>query len=150
MGDSPDSISTCSGSPNSVSPSVPIVEYYPDHPLIQQLNNTCSNGTLQEVQELIAQWKSMPQPSSSHGPMHNPMSRLDPVLHTAIKANRVDIVAYLLDQGIRVTRKAAWEAVKCKCSSALWQVLFDHGLDINEPLDDALCPPPLAYVLPAP
>jgi hypothetical protein len=47
-----------------------------------------------------------------------------------------------------MSRLAVWEAVSHNTSSPIWQVqvVLDHGLDINAPLEDCQ-PPPLASVL---
>ncbi|KAI1857131.1 hypothetical protein JX265_011332 [Neoarthrinium moseri] len=132
-------------------PELPVagIRYYPDHPLMRELENACTKGdtALGEVERIVSAWQNMPQPSPPRGPDHYPMGTLEPILYQAIRLDRADIVAYLLTQGIKMCRLAVWEAVSSKSSPGTWQALLDHGLDINAPLNNSSDPPPLAFVL---
>ncbi|KAI1076145.1 hypothetical protein F5B20DRAFT_594232 [Whalleya microplaca] len=120
------------------------IKHYPYQVLKDQFNDACTNGTLDDVKILVNQWRNMLQSSP---PDHDPLSSLEPTLHHAIREDRADIVAYFLDQGLQMSRQAAWEAIASKASPSMWQVFLDHGLDINDRLDDGLCgPPPLLIV----
>jgi hypothetical protein len=108
-----------------------------DHPFMRQLNEAIGSHTLDEVIQLVSEWKRVSQLPPHHGPADDPVGALGPALFHAIRADRFDVVAYLLDQGVKPSRLALWEAVSCKSSSAMWQVFLDHGLDINAPLEDS-------------
>ncbi|KAK9420187.1 hypothetical protein SUNI508_06715 [Seiridium unicorne] len=125
------------------------IKYYPDHPLMKELDEACTKGgsALGEVERLVSAWQNMPQPSPPRGPENYPIGTLEPVLYQAIRMDRADVTNYLLNQGIRTSRLTLYEALSSKSSSELWQVLLDHGLDINAPLNTANEPPPLAFVL---
>ncbi|RYP63377.1 hypothetical protein DL771_009313 [Monosporascus sp. 5C6A] len=53
----------------------------------------------------------MREPSTPRGPNHYPLGTLEPVLHHAIRENRADVVAYLLQQGIKMGGLAVNEAL---------------------------------------
>ncbi|RYP83206.1 hypothetical protein DL769_001402 [Monosporascus sp. CRB-8-3] len=125
---------------------VPDMKYYPDHPLMKQLNEACTRDTLDEVKRLVTEWQDMREPSPPRGPNHYPLGTLEPVLYHAIRENRADVVAYLLQQGIKMSRLAVTEALSHKSTGPMWQVFLEHGLDINAPLADS-DGPPLTYVL---
>lgn len=125
---------------------VPGVEYFPDHPLMRQLDDAIANGSLDGVKEIVTRWQNMAEPSPPQGPGNYPNSTLEPALYYAIRENRPDIVDYLLNQGVKLCKIVAGEAIQSKCPSAMWQVLLDHGFDINAALDDGLALPPLGSV----
>ncbi|KAI0127990.1 hypothetical protein BJ170DRAFT_595832 [Xylariales sp. AK1849] len=125
------------------------IRYCPDHPLMRELNDACTQGdsALGKVEKIVSSWQNMPQPSPPRGPDQYPIGTLEPILYQAIRLDRADVVNYLLTQGIRICRLAVWEAVSSKSLQGTWQALLDHGLDINAPLNDSSDPPPLAFVL---
>lgn len=126
---------------------VPSIQYHPEHPRMQQLNQACTDNASEEFQRLLTEWREMRDPSPPRGPPEYPMGTVEPCLYHAIRLDRTAFVAYLLDHGLKLSRLAAWEAVKHKCSSAMWQVFVDHGhFDIAAPLEDFGLPP-LGYVL---
>ncbi|KAI0428328.1 hypothetical protein F5Y09DRAFT_313347 [Xylaria sp. FL1042] len=126
---------------------VPGIQYYPEHPLIQQLNQACTDNAFEEFQRLLTEWRGMKEPSPPSGPPEYPLGTVEPCLYHAIRLDRTTFVAYLLDLGLKLGRLAAWEASTHKCSSTMWQVFVDHGhFDISAPLED-LGLPPLGYVL---
>ncbi|KAI0177045.1 hypothetical protein BJ166DRAFT_506011 [Pestalotiopsis sp. NC0098] len=128
---------------------VPDIKYYPDHPLMEELNEACTKGdsALEEVERLVSAWQNMPDPSPPRGPDDYAIGTIEPILYQAIRLDRADVVDYLFTQGIRICLLAVWEAVASKCSSRTWQAFLDHGYDINAPLSNASDPPALAYVL---
>ncbi|KAI1271873.1 hypothetical protein F5Y07DRAFT_381624 [Xylaria sp. FL0933] len=126
---------------------VPGIRYYPEHPLIQQLNQACTDNELEEFQRLLTEWCGMKEPSPPKGPAEYPLGTIEPCLYHAIRLDRTTFVAYLLDQGLKLCRLAGWEAISHKCSPTMWQVFVDHGhFDISAPLEEFGLPP-LGYVL---
>ncbi|KAH8890307.1 hypothetical protein GQ53DRAFT_824931 [Thozetella sp. PMI_491] len=126
---------------------MPGVRYYPEHPLMHQLNQACTDNELEEFQRLLEEWRGEEDPSPPRGPAGYPLGTVEPCLYHAIRLDRATFVAYLLDQGLKVGRLAAWEASVHKCSSTMWQAFVDHGhFDISAPLEDGGLPP-IGYVL---
>ncbi|RWA09613.1 hypothetical protein EKO27_g5477 [Xylaria grammica] len=125
---------------------VPGIQYYPEHPLIKQLNEACTHEELGNIQALVARWQQGRPASPPRGPPHYPMGTLEPTLFHAIRSDRADVVNYLLDEGVKFSGLSLAEAVTSQASPAMWQVFLDHGLDINAPLEDAGTSP-LGYIL---
>ncbi|KAI1419086.1 hypothetical protein F5Y12DRAFT_789362 [Xylaria sp. FL1777] len=126
---------------------VPGVTYYPDHPLMQQLNQACAEDALERFRDLLAGWQGAETPEPPRGPPRYPMATVEPCLYHAVRLDRPAFVAHLLDHGVRMCRLAGWEAISHKCSTAMWDVFVEHGrFDINAPFE-SVSPPPLAFVL---
>ncbi|KAK9413952.1 hypothetical protein SUNI508_11528 [Seiridium unicorne] len=126
---------------------MPGIQYYPEDPRIQQLNQACTDSAFEEFQRLLTEWCAMENPSPPHGPAGYPLGTVEPSLYHAIRMDRPTFVAYLLDIGLRLGRLAAWEASEHKCSPRMWQVFVDHGhFDISAPMEDFGLSP-LGYVL---
>ncbi|KAK6063009.1 ankyrin repeat protein [Seiridium cupressi] len=118
-------------------PPVPGIQYYPEDPRIQQLNQACTDSAFEEFQRLLTEWCAMENPSPPHGPGGYPLGTVEPCLYHAIRMDRPTFVAHLLDIGLRLGRLAAWEASEHKCSPRMWQVFLDHGhFDISAPMED--------------
>lgn len=125
---------------------VPGVEYFPDHPLMKQLDEAIANDSLEDVKEIVTKWQNIAEPSPPRGPRNYPDSTLEPALYYAIRENRPEIVKYLLSRGVKMCSLVASEAIHSKCPPAMWQVFLNHGFDINAPLDKGLALPPLGSV----
>lgn len=125
---------------------VPGVEYFPDHPLMNQLDEAIANDNLDGVKEIVTRWQNMAEPSPPRGPRNYPNSTLEPALYYAIRENRPEIVDYLLSRGVKMCSLVASEAIHSKSPPAMWQVFLNHGFDINAPLDKGLALPPLGSV----
>ncbi|KAI0406431.1 hypothetical protein F4802DRAFT_596124 [Xylaria palmicola] len=126
---------------------VPGIRYYPEHPRMQQLDQACTDNAFEEFQRLLTEWRGMEDPAPPRGPAEYPLGTVEPCLFHAIRLDRATFVAYLLDQGLKISRLAAWEASGYRCSSTMWQVFVDHGhFDISAPMEDSGLPP-LGYVL---
>lgn len=67
---------------------------------------------------------------------------LAPALYTAVETGQVVPVAYLLDRGAAVNEGLVLLATESR-SREILQLLFEHGWDINTPID-FLRPPALA------
>ncbi|RYP92684.1 hypothetical protein DL770_001197 [Monosporascus sp. CRB-9-2] len=100
---------------------VPGMKYYPDHPLMKQLHEACTGDALDEVKRLVTEWQDMRKPSPPRGPNHYRLGTLEPVLYHAIQENRANAVAYLLQQGINMSRLAVKEALSYKSTAPMWQ-----------------------------
>lgn len=106
--------------------------YYPDHPLMKQLNQACTDDALQRFQDLVTEWSQATNLSPPCGPHGYLMATLEPCLYHAIRLDRPAFVAYLLDHGVRMSRLAASEAIEHRCSTAMWDVFLLNGnLDLN-------------------
>ncbi|KAL7621656.1 hypothetical protein AAE478_008983 [Parahypoxylon ruwenzoriense] len=114
---------------------IPGIKYYPDHPLMKDLTEACTNSELDRVKRLVMEWQSMAEPSLPPGPSYYPVGTIEPVLYHAIRENQADIVAYLLDKGVKMSPLAIMEAVSYECSTSVFQVFLDRGLDVNTPKD---------------
>lgn len=125
---------------------VPDVEYFPDHPLMKQLDDAIANGSLDGVQEIVSGWQNMADPSPPRGPRNYPNSTLEPALYYALREKQPKIVDYLLNQGVKLCRLVASEAINGKCPPTMWQVFLNHDFDVNAPLDKGLALPPLGSV----
>lgn len=122
------------------------VEYFPDHPLMKQLDDAVANNSLDGVKEVVTRWQNMAEPSPPRGPKNYPNSTLEPALYYAIREKRPEIVDYLLSRGVKMCSLVASEAIHSKCPPAMWQVFINHGFDVNAALDKGLALPPLGSV----
>lgn len=122
------------------------VEYFPDHPLMKELDDAVANNNLDGVKEIVTRWQNMAEPSPPRGPNNYPNSTLEPALYYAIREKRPEIVDYLLSRGVKMCSLVASEAIHSKCPPAMWQVFLNHGFDINAPPDKGLALPPLGSV----
>ncbi|KAI0204434.1 hypothetical protein F4808DRAFT_474949 [Astrocystis sublimbata] len=126
---------------------VPGIQYYPNHSRMRELNKACSDNVILRFKLILSEWIEMTEPSPPRGPPEYPLGTIEPTLYHAIRLDRPEFVAYLLDQGVKMSRLALWEAVSHHCTVAMWQVFIEHGsLDINAPIE-APGLPPLGYFL---
>ncbi|KAI0143445.1 hypothetical protein GGR57DRAFT_365564 [Xylariaceae sp. FL1272] len=126
---------------------VPGTQYYPDHPRMQQLVQLCTDNAFDEFKQRLSEWQREANPSPPRGLTNYPMGPIEPCLYHAIRLDRAPFVACLLDEGVKMSHLAAWEAVSYKCSPLMWQVFVDHGgFDINAPIETGGLPP-LGFVL---
>ncbi|KAI0473079.1 hypothetical protein GGR56DRAFT_597848 [Xylariaceae sp. FL0804] len=124
---------------------VPGIDYQPEHPRMQQLDQACEQDSLEEFQRVLAE--CMMEPDFPRGPAVYPLGTLEPVFYYAIRLDRAPFVAYLLDLGVKFCLMAAGQALAHRCSPDMWQVFVDQGnFDVNTPLEDHF-PPPLGSVL---
>lgn len=125
---------------------VPGVEYFPDHPLMKQLDEAIVNDSLDDVKVIVTRWQNMAETSPPRGPRNYPNSTLEPALYHAIRENRPEIVDYLLGRSVNMCSLVASQAIYSKSPPAMWQVFLNRGFDINAPLDKGLALPPLGSV----
>ncbi|KAI0533761.1 hypothetical protein GGR58DRAFT_521151 [Xylaria digitata] len=106
-----------------------------------------NDNALEEFRRLLTEWRGMKNSSPPRGPAECPMGTVEPCFYHAIRLDRTTFVAYLLDSGVKMSRLAAWEASRHRCSSTMWQVFVDHGnFDISTPMEDFSLPS-LGFVL---
>ncbi|WQF84729.1 Putative ankyrin repeat-containing domain superfamily [Colletotrichum destructivum] len=121
--------------------------YCPDHPLMQQLCDACARGQLDEFKRLVEEWKAKGAAATPPpGPEHYPLGTLEPILFFAVRQHQHQIVAYLLDEGLKRSELVMVHVHEFRCRPPMLQVMLDRGWDINftnSPAD----PPRLAFVL---
>ena len=101
-----------------------------------EMEAACASGDLTRVQTLLQVWHSMP---------HSDVRALHPLwrsLRAAIDNQRLEVIAYLMDNGVYVDPVVASAAVRLK-SIPVFLTLLDHGWDINQ---TGRCLPALTYV----
>ncbi|KAI0805029.1 hypothetical protein GGR55DRAFT_690720 [Xylaria sp. FL0064] len=126
---------------------MPSVTHYPNHPLIQQLNQACDENDLERFRDLLTEWRWAANPSPPRGPRGYPMATIEPCLYHAVRSDRPAFVAHLLSHGFQMCHLAGWEAIEYRCSTAMWDVFLENGkFDINAPFE-RVKPPPLASAL---
>lgn len=82
------------------------------------LVSACSNGDLEKVKSLVLK---RPKP---------PKDDLQTALYYAVAYEHDSTVTFLLEHGAKVDESATIGATKCR-STAVFQVLLNHGWDIN-------------------
>lgn len=88
----------------------------------EDLSTLCSNGDLDQLQELFSSlFSSQPKPSQDE---------LDTALGNATRAGHAKVTGLLLSQGARITRQAFRDAVYSR-DTTIFQEFLDHGWDIN-------------------
>lgn len=126
---------------NDVNMPIPSNDAYHENHIMERLNEAVTDDSLEDVRGIILQWQDASEASLPRNTSRFHSDALQPILSQAIKMERADMVTYLLDAGIRLTRQAVVEAISCQSSISIWQVFLEHGLDINEPLSDWGLPP---------
>ena len=101
--------------------------------LVEEVVNASASGQLPTLQSLIEKWLAMEDPNPPRDDaVHGPLSPFSSALSYAIRNEHLDIIGYLLDKGIRITRGASVAAVVDVKSIPVLQTFLDHGWDINE------------------
>ena len=118
----------------------------PPNDFCAPLEAACTIGDLKTVETLVEQWLSNPQMSPNI--VTHPMYEFNMAFFRAIEHNHPSIVSYLMSRGIGISNGATVWALKSR-SIPIFEILVDHGLDINAPgprLWSDLSPPPITYI----
>ena len=96
--------------------------------LVTDMEAACSSGNLIQVKALLEKWYAAGKPIPEHmdlsGP-HNPFSMV-----TAIENKRLEVIAYLMDEGFPIEAVEASAAARVG-SVDIYQTFLDHGWNIN-------------------
>lgn len=109
-----------------------------------RLTRATKAGDAHDVRCLLESWSRQPTTNLNSAYEIPELWPFKLVLEEAIRTANTDIARLVLQSGLKVELYAAFLALDTR-SEAIFQVLVDHGWDINMPLDDKL-PPCLAYV----
>ncbi len=115
-----------------------------DESIAETLTACIDSGDVPTIRQILEQWPLQPNSNSVSG---NNEQRLWPfklVLSKAIEKANIQLVAYVLDLGLKVEMYAVMGALDIM-SIEVFQAFIDHGWNINQPLWQSI-PPALAYV----
>lgn len=115
-----------------------------DRESAQTLSTAIVNGDLATVCQVLMTWPSQPRAGLDSGDYITDLWPFKAVLSGAIERGNTELASYVLGRGLKIELYATMLALDLK-SVDMFQVLVDHGWDINMPLSEAQ-PPCLAYV----
>ncbi|KAI0503034.1 hypothetical protein F5B22DRAFT_662695 [Xylaria bambusicola] len=102
-------------------------QYYMDHPYMKRLMAAIEINKFNRFQMLLLCWRDLPNHSLPHGPPEYPMATVEPCLYRAIEYNSREIVALLLDQGVKMCDLVVDEAVEHGCPTAMLAACLDSN-----------------------
>ena len=111
-----------------------------DREIAKTLSTAIENGDLATVRQVLMTWPCQPS-AAFHSQELWPFKA---VLSGAIESGNTELASYVLGRGLKIELYATIRALELG-SVDMFQVLVDHGWDINMPLSEAQ-PPFLAYV----
>ncbi|KAL8952170.1 MAG: hypothetical protein Q9222_001908 [Ikaeria aurantiellina] len=118
-----------------------------DEGYLEDLTEAAERGDLSTIQRLLEAWPSEPNPPElSSGDYAPELWPFKAVLFRAMEKGNTDIAAYILQRGLRIELYVIMLALKLE-SIDMFQLLLDHGWDINSPVGDGQSPPCLAHIL---
>lgn len=114
----------------------------PDQECAQTLSTAIGDGNLAAVSHILATWPSQPRAGSDSGDYIADLWPFKAVLSGAVQNGNTHLASYVLDRGLKIELYAVMYALDIKTVD-MFQVLLDHGWDINMPLGET-SPPCLA------
>ncbi|KAK5630504.1 hypothetical protein RRF57_006219 [Xylaria bambusicola] len=100
--------------------------YYLDHPYMKQLEAAIYFDNFHQFRNLLLNWRDQPNHSLPHGPPEYPMATVEPCLYHAIQYNCRAVVAFLIDQGVKMCDLVVDEAVENGCPTAMLAACLDR------------------------
>jgi hypothetical protein len=115
-----------------------------DERIAETLTACIDSGDTPTIRQILEQWPLQPSSNSVSGDNEQRLWPFKLVLSGAIEKANIQLVVYVLDLGLKVEMYAVVGALDIM-SVEIFQALFDHGWNINQPLYHS-SPPALAYV----
>ncbi|MCJ1284072.1 Ankyrin-2 [Xylographa opegraphella] len=121
------------------------LERYAGNGLLQRLIKAASDGNIDAVQDILAEWKEMPEPVPERGDEERLMYWFHPALAAAVNGGQLHMVSYLLDHEFRCDQPAVRTAIRRSSIDSL-ELFLRHGWKINQ-LWENVTPPSLSYAV---
>ena len=97
--------------------------------ILKPLSDASAKGDLGTVKQLLEEWLDSPDPRPPRV-LRVPFDRLQKALEAAVAQGKLQVAAYFLGKGFRVTEAVVQVAVEAGSTETL-EFLLRHGWDIN-------------------